>query len=68
MPSPFPGMDPYLESPDFWSDFHGALAHEIKKQINPQLQPNYFARTTPHVTYDVIEVSTSHPYGPSLGC
>jgi hypothetical protein len=22
MPSPFPGMDPYLEDPAFWSDFH----------------------------------------------
>src|SRR4051812_41681655 len=22
MPSPFPGMDPYLESPTHWSDFH----------------------------------------------
>ena len=22
MPSPFPGMDPYLEDPDFWPDVH----------------------------------------------
>ena len=22
MPSPFPGMDPYLESPRFWTDFY----------------------------------------------
>ena len=22
MPSPYPGMDPYLEDPAFWSDFH----------------------------------------------
>ncbi|NET90752.1 MAG: DUF4058 family protein, partial [Kamptonema sp. SIO1D9] len=22
MPSPFPGMNPYLESPLFWSGFH----------------------------------------------
>ncbi len=26
MPSPFPGMEPYLEAPDIWPDFHGALA------------------------------------------
>ena len=25
MPSPFPGMDPYLESPDWFPDFHGIL-------------------------------------------
>ena len=23
MPSPFPGMDPYIERPDRWQDFHG---------------------------------------------
>jgi hypothetical protein len=22
MKSPFPGMDPYLESPEIWPDFH----------------------------------------------
>ena len=22
MPSPFPGMNPYLEHPDTWEDFH----------------------------------------------
>ena len=22
MPSPFPGMDPYLEDPSVWMDFH----------------------------------------------
>jgi hypothetical protein len=25
-PSPFAGMDPYLEAPDIWPDFHNALA------------------------------------------
>ena len=29
MPSPFPGMDPYIESPALWSDFHNNLASEI---------------------------------------
>ena len=26
MPSPLPGMDPYIEHPEIWSDFHGDLA------------------------------------------
>ena len=30
MPSPFPGMDPYIEAPDIWSDFHGDLAAEMR--------------------------------------
>ncbi|MGL6095598.1 MAG: DUF4058 family protein, partial [Fimbriiglobus sp.] len=25
MPSPFPGMDPYLEDPAYWSGFHSRL-------------------------------------------
>jgi hypothetical protein len=25
MPSPFPGMDPYLESPELWRGFHARL-------------------------------------------
>jgi len=66
MPSPFPGMDPYLESPELWSDFHNNLASRIQAQLNPLIQPNYFARTTPHVTYDVIEVSAKQPYGKPL--
>src|SRR5215510_6566822 len=30
MPSPLPGMDPYIEAPDIWSDFHGDLAAEMR--------------------------------------
>jgi hypothetical protein len=28
MPSPFPGMDPYLETPDLWSDVDHELIRE----------------------------------------
>jgi hypothetical protein len=31
MPSPFPGMDPYLEAPDIWPDFHNALGAETPR-------------------------------------
>ena len=37
MPSPFPGMDPYLEHPLIWPDVHhrliGAIAHEIEEHV-----------------------------------
>jgi len=56
MPSPFPGMDPYIESPALWSDFHNNLASEIQAQLNRLIQPRYFARLTPYVTYEVVEV------------
>ena len=34
MLSPFPGMDPYLEAPDIWSDLHAALAGEMRAELN----------------------------------
>lgn len=42
--SPFPGMDPYLEAPDVWPDFHDALASEIRTALNGSLPPPYYAR------------------------
>lgn len=56
MPSPLPGMDPFIEQPTVWSDFHGALAGEIRAGLNAQIRPRYVARLTPYATYDHIEV------------
>jgi hypothetical protein len=44
MPSPFPGMDPYLESPLHWRDVHHSLAGQIRRQLVPRLSPRYVAR------------------------
>ena len=44
MPSPFPGMDPYLESPDIWPDFHDRFAGEISSELNRVLPRPYYAR------------------------
>lgn len=43
MPSPFPGMDPYLEGYLF-PDVYQALAEQIRRQITPHLKPRYVAR------------------------
>ena len=40
MPSPFPGMDPYLEMEE-WGDFHHTLMVEFKRLLVPQLAPKY---------------------------
>lgn len=42
MPSPFPGMNPYLEHPAFWSSFHTRLMVAIAEAIEPQLSPHYY--------------------------
>lgn len=49
MPSPFPGMDPYLESPAHWSDFHPRFILEIAGAINDRLPDHYIARIGEHV-------------------
>jgi hypothetical protein len=41
---PFPGMDPYLEAPPIWPDFHDAFAGEIRAELNALLPPPYYAR------------------------
>ena len=47
MPSPFPGMDPYLETPDRWRNVHGNLATEIQTQLAPLIRPCYYADQEP---------------------
>lgn len=44
MPSPFPGMDPYLEAPSLWRDFHDRLAVTISTRLNQGLPSAYFAQ------------------------
>lgn len=46
MPSPFPGMDPYLETMDLWPDVHHQLISEIHGLLNQRLRPHYVARIT----------------------
>lgn len=42
MPSPFPGMDPYLEYAAFWSSFHTRFMVAIADAIAPQLGTQYY--------------------------
>jgi hypothetical protein len=41
MPSPFPGMDPYLEAPEFWSEVHSRLIVGTADALAPMLRPKY---------------------------
>lgn len=43
MPSPFPGMDPYLEGPGYWPAVHHAMAIEIRNALNRELPASYYA-------------------------
>ena len=43
MPSPFPGMDPFIES-QAWSDFRSRLVTEISFALVPRIHPRYVVR------------------------
>ena len=51
MPSPFPGMDPYLEGPS-WMSFHGQLIAEIARQLAPRLRHKYIALMDERIVWD----------------
>ena len=44
MASPFPGMDPYLEDPAFWPDFHHRFIDDLCDAIANELPDPYEAR------------------------
>jgi hypothetical protein len=43
MPSPFPGMDPYLEDPWLWPDFHLSYAVGVRAALARRLPAGYAA-------------------------
>lgn len=49
MPSPFPGMDPYLELPTDWGNFHHGLITSMQGALNAALAPHYFVRVEERV-------------------
>ncbi|MCL4265412.1 MAG: DUF4058 family protein [Anaerolineae bacterium] len=63
MPSPFPGMDPYLEG-YLWPDVHHRLATEIARQLGAQIRPRYVARLEITVVEDIypeVEIGVMYP-------
>ena len=55
MPSPFPGMDPYLEDPAYWRGFHGRFIIAIADQLLDRLPQDYDADIDEQVR--LVEVS-----------
>lgn len=55
MPSPFPGMDPFLERPSVFSGLHGRLITYLEDAIQPLLPPPYFAKSGQRVWVEYSE-------------
>lgn len=60
MPSPFPGMDPYLEHPALWPGVHQRLITYLGDTLNAVLPPQYVADIGERL-YVVEPAHTIHP-------
>src|SRR6266699_3160429 len=49
MPSPFPGMDPFLETNPIFQELHTQILAEMQALLQPQLRPKYVARLERHL-------------------
>jgi hypothetical protein len=49
MPSPFPGMNPYLEQEGLWQDFHTKFLVGVSERLVPQVGPGYFVLLEHHI-------------------
>ena len=49
MPSPFPGMNPYLEQSELWQDFHLEFLPAMRRYLVAQVGPNYIIKLEEHL-------------------
>jgi hypothetical protein len=57
MPSPFPGMDPYLERPEVFPDFHDSFITYLRENLQANLPPPYYAAIGRRVWIEVARRS-----------
>ncbi len=62
MPSPFPGMDPYLEDPDICPNLYHNLSTCIQAELQPLLPYPFFAATNFRVWYESPEEEVREAY------
>lgn len=44
MPSPFPGMDPFIEEPTEWGDFHSRFINALSEYLAEAVAPHFLVR------------------------
>src|SRR5258707_4806781 len=63
MPSPFPGMNPYLEHEDAWHNFHEQFPDAVVEALEPQVGPNYFLKVDEHIYIHELPEERRHFLG-----
>ncbi len=78
MPSPFPGMNPFVEQEDAWHDFHDSFMPLVRELLSSQIGPEFVIKIDEHLyIHDVNEdtkgflgradVSVAHRSGVAVG-
>ena len=49
MPSPFPGMNPFLEQEGNWKDFHDTYIVALRRALATKVLPHFFVKIDEHV-------------------
>ena len=49
MPSPFPGMNPWIEQAGLWLDFHTKFLTAINERLVGQVRPKYIVLVEQHI-------------------
>jgi hypothetical protein len=63
MPSPFPGMNPYLESRLVWNDFHARFMTKVAERIGKKIAPNYLVRIEEYLYIHELPENNRTPVG-----
>ena len=59
MPSPFPGVDPYVETLGLWEDFHSGFLNYCRDSLNEILPDHYAANFGVHLELVSLEETES---------
>jgi uncharacterized protein DUF4058 len=55
MPSPFPGMNPYLEQNDIWQDFHDRFVPALGDELAALVSPHFIVKIEEHLFIHEVE-------------
>jgi hypothetical protein len=63
MPSPFPGMNPFLEQNDSWEDFHANFIARIQEKLSGEVGDNYLVKIEVRVLLHELSADERHFIG-----
>lgn len=66
MPSPFPGVDPYIESSGRWGDFHGGMVAAMRGALNERLPEGYAAEIELYIWFHEPDARQRRQTGPDV--